>query len=259
MNAHGALSDRIAADGFVILPGLLADDQRRAALRALDEVFDREADIADVRRWRTDAYRVAYMLPAKHRTFLELWDQPELMALAATVLGDDFVLAGLNGMSMNPRGPGQPLHRDHPVTTAGVTLYLNVVCALDEFTVQNGATRVVAGSHRVDTPDALQITSAERAELEAAAKPLTIPAGDAVVFDATIWHAASANTTDAPRRALHLFFCRRWVQPHWDFPGSLPAEWAAELSPRQRAVLGFGNTAARYDHEQRRAFGYGWG
>ena len=238
--------------GFTVLAGLLSPAQVDAAVDALDAVFAAESDVAAERGWRTDAYRVAYMLPAKHDTFTTLWNRPASVDLACCVLGPDAVLAAFNGMSMQPRGTGQSLHRDHPVPTPGVTLFLNVVCALDPFTVANGATRLVPGSHRSITPDSDAVTPEERARMEERAITVELPAGSAVAFDATLWHAASRNTTDGERRALHMFFARPWVQPHWDFPASLPAGTAARLTERERALLGFGNTARRYDAEARR-------
>lgn len=243
---------RVREQGFAVLPELLSATQVEAARRALDEVFAAESDIAADRRWLTDAYRVAYMLPAKHETFTTLWDLPHSVALAQVVLGSDAVLASFNGMAMLPRGEGQSLHRDHPVPTPGVTLFMNVVCALDPFTVANGATRLVPGTHLSSTPGSSTITADEREQMESRTVTVELPPGSAVAFDATLWHAASRNTTDGQRRALHMFFARPWVQPHWDFPASLSDATASALTEEQRRLLGFGNTPARYEAATRR-------
>ncbi len=243
---------RIREHGYAVLPNLLTPAQVEEACRALDEVFTTEADIAAERLWLTDAYRVAYMLPAKHVTFATLWDRPASVELARSVLGSDAVLAGFNGIAMLARGEGQSLHRDHPVPTPGVTLFVNIVCALDPFTRANGATRLVPGSHAWTEPGSTTITDDERTALEERAVTLEIAPGSAVAFDATLWHAAGRNATDGQRRALHMFFARPWVQPHWDFPASLPAQVAATFTDEQRTLLGFGNTARRYDASKRR-------
>jgi hypothetical protein len=243
---------QIREHGFAILPDLLSAAQVDTALRALGEVFDAEADIAIDRRWLTDAYRVAYMLPAKHEAFATLWDQPASVGLARAVLGGDAVLAAFNGMAMLPHGEGQSLHRDHPVPTPGVTLFMNIVCALDPFIPANGATRLVPGTHLSPVPDSAAITPDQRRELEERAVTVELAPGSAVAFDATLWHAAGRNTTDGERRALHMFFARRWVQPHWDFPASLSAETASGMTDDQRSLLGFGNTARRYEAATRR-------
>lgn len=235
--------------GFVQVADVLDSDGVARCSAALETVFAAEDDIADIRQWRTAAYRVAYMLPAKHPQFLDLCRPGPLVDFAATVLGADCVFAGFNGIAMVPGGDGQPLHRDHQHPTPGVALYLHAIVALDRFTVANGATRIVPASHRDHEPD-LDERRAHHVELAP---------GDAVVFDAACVHAGGANTTTEARRALHVLFARRWVQPHWDFPGSLRPTDAAGLDAERRRLLGFGNDPARYDHEARRSFGYGWG
>ena len=228
------------------MPGILDASARAAALAALAAVFDDEASVADDRGWATDAYRVAYALPAKDATFLALCTDPRLLELARSVLGDDCVIAGFNGLAMRPRGTGQPLHRDHPFPTPGTTLYLHAVCALDAFTIANGATRVVPASHTGARADR------DPAELEDLAVPVPVEAGDVVAFDGSLVHAAGANTTNRPRRALHVFFARPWVVPHWDFPATFGAEAASELSEAQRRLLGFGPGPRRFDLDERR-------
>lgn len=240
------ISERIATDGHAIVRQVLDDTDRAATIDALERIFAGEADIAEERRWSTDAYRVSYALPAKDPVFLSLCTRPAVLALARAVLGDDCVIAGFNGQTMQPCGSGQPLHRDHPVPTPGMTMYLHAVCALDPFTVANGATRVVTASHRG--------SRAERdpAELEAMAIPIPLGAGDAVAFDGTLVHAAGANTTTGRRRALHLFFARPWVVPHWDFAATFDADAASALSEEQRRLLGFEAKPRRFDLTARR-------
>lgn len=245
-------SERISRDGYAVVAGVLGPDDVQRSVAALDEVFARESDIAEVREWLTSSYRVAYMLPAKHPTFLDLCRRGPLVTLAEEVLGSDLVFAGFNGMSMVPGGEGQALHRDHLVPTPGVTLYLHAVVALDPFTALNGATRVVPGSHREPGDEALE-------DSEARAESVDLVPGDALVFDATCLHAGSANATDDQRRALHIFFARGWVQPHWDFRASLQPDDAAGLDDDRRGLLGFEQRPARYDHSDRRAYGRGWG
>ncbi|WP_421121129.1 phytanoyl-CoA dioxygenase family protein [Aquihabitans daechungensis] len=238
--------DAIGADGFAVVEQVLAPDQVADAVAALDRIFAAEADIAAERGWLTDAYRVAYALPAKDRLFADLCTHPSLLALAGAVLGDDCVVAGCNGLDVVPGGTAQVLHRDHVDPTPGTTVYLHVVCALDPFTPERGATRLVAGSHR--EPD----VRADAARLEHRTTTATVHPGGVVAFDGTLAHGAGANTTDAHRRALHVFFARPWAQPHWDFPRTFSDAEAALLSDDQRARFGFDQRPRRFDRAQRR-------
>lgn len=236
----------IADAGVVVVPAVLSAAEVSRARRALDAVLDAEADIAVERGWRTDAHVVAYALPAKAPALLDLVLHPGAVALARAVLGDDAVLAGANGLDLPPGSVGQGLHRDHPHPTPGTTLYLHVVIALDDFRPDTGATLVVPESHR--GPLARQAPG----DLGDLARPVAVAAGGAVAFDGALVHAAGANRTDERRRALHLFFARPWVQPHWDVPAMFDGGAAAGLDDEQRRLLGFGPGPRRWDATERR-------
>jgi ectoine hydroxylase-related dioxygenase (phytanoyl-CoA dioxygenase family) len=233
--------EAIDATGFAVVADVLAEAEVARALAALDAVFEQEQSLAATRDWLTDEYRVSYALPVKHPVFLELCAHPGLLAVARAVLGADCVLAAFNGLSMVPGGGGQPLHADHREPAPGTCLYLHLVCALDPFGPANGATRLVPGTHREAVSDEDAVRREDDAEV------VEMAAGSALAFDGSLLQAGSANTTDRPRRALHVFFCRRWVKPHWDFPAMLPADVAAALDEERRELLGFTSRPARFD------------
>ena len=68
----------------------------------------------------------------------------------AHVLGPKFKLSSLNARSAEPLGDGgQPLHVDSGAVPDDSGYWVcNSVWMLDDFTPENGATRVVPGSHR---------------------------------------------------------------------------------------------------------------
>lgn len=239
------LPGAIQADGFAVLDGVLPLTLVDQAVSALEDVFAQERDIAPSRGWSTDAYRVAYLLPAKQALFLDLCTHPGLVGIARSVLGDDCVLSGCNGLAMVEAGLAQTLHRDQPDATPGTTVQLHLVCALDAFTEASGATRFVPGSHL--RPGRWAPDVSERQSLEAETRTVLAEPGGVVAFDAAVLHAAGANRTERPRRALHVFFRRPWVQAHWDVPDALSPETLAGLSADQRSVLGVDQRPARYD------------
>lgn len=243
------LADGVVEEGYAVDGGVLDEELTGAAAAALEEVFADEEAVAEDRGWATAMYRVAYALPVKHRVFLDLCTHPGLVDRARSVLGGDCVIAAFNGLVVPPQGVAQDLHRDHPVPTPGTPLYLQVVCALDPFTAANGATRVVPRSHL--DPGA----RCEATDLEHEAIQLEVPAGGVIAYDGSLVHAAGANHTVGPRRALHVFFARPWVQPHWDFPGSFPADAASALTEEQREILGFTSRPLRFDLDRGRVLG----
>lgn len=232
------MTDSLATRGFAVVPEVLDPADVLAAAAALDEVFDAERGVADERGWATQVHRVAYALPTKHDAFAALVGAEGLTSLARQVLGDDVVLSTFNGLDVVPSSPGQPLHRDHPHLTPGTTLTLHLVVALDPFRPETGATRVIPGSHRGD--------------VEGGASALDLEPGAAVAFDGALVHGAGPNATSERRRALHLFYVRPWVQPHWDLVASMPPDRRARLSDDQLHLLGHGRGPRRFDHAEAR-------
>src|SRR5262249_20602094 len=113
------------------------------ARSALDEVFRQENAIALEREWATEVYRIAYMLIQKHPFFRTVLMNPPLLEFVRALLGQDCILATLNGMTMSQRGKSQPLHLDQEMHIPGAILNLNCLHTLDDFTKANGCTRVV--------------------------------------------------------------------------------------------------------------------
>ncbi len=233
----------IRSQGFTIVEGVLAPDEVVAARGALDSVFAREAALAPRRGWLTGAHRVTYMLPQKHPLFRSFCVRDDLLALMRDVLGDGCVLGSLNGLTMQPGGIAQALHIDQAESVPGTVLTVNAIHVLDDFSAANGCTRLVPRSQqRIWTGDAEQIAAAEAETIA-----LEAPAGSVIAYDGAAWHAGSANRTDRPRRAVHAFFVRQWVRPHWDFPASVSHAVARDLTSEERAVLGFGAGPRRWD------------
>ena len=242
----GALDDHaeaVRSRGYTVVEGVLTTAEVEEARFALDEIFGREERIGPLRGWHNDVYKVAYMLPQKHPLFRSFCQREALLSLMRALLGPRCVMASLNGLTMSPGGQDQRLHIDQEETVPGTILCINALHTLDDFTRESGCTRLVPGSHdRIWTgdADALEAAEAEAVYVEA-------PAGSLIAYSGGLWHAGSRNRTDRDRRAIHAFFAREWMRPHWDFPRSLSSNVVAALTKEQRQLFGFFAAPRRYD------------
>ena len=108
--------------------------------------------------------------------------------------------AGRGGPDAAPRRGRLPLTRPHdPVV-------VNSMWALTDFTADNGATRLIPGSHRWRA-DRRPRRDGERAV------PATMPAGSVLIYLGGLWHSGGANTTDHPRPGLLLEYVVSWLRP----------------------------------------------
>src|SRR5262249_52373321 len=111
----------------------------------------------------------------------------------------------------------------------------NTIWLLDDFTPENGATRMVPGSHRWGTrpQDVVADPMAARPD-----EVLLIGrAGSIAVMNAHMWHGGTANRSRAPRLAMHAFYCRG-DKPQQQYQKQLlRPEVQASLSPALRRLL----------------------
>jgi ectoine hydroxylase-related dioxygenase (phytanoyl-CoA dioxygenase family) len=104
--------------------------------------------------------------------------------------------------------------------------------ALSEFTEENGATRLVPGSHRWPW---------ERQPEPGDFVQAAMPAGSAVVYLGSLLHGAGANRTpDIWRRGLHLSYLVGWLRTEENNVLATPPRIARELPERAQRLLGYG-------------------
>jgi hypothetical protein len=223
---------QLEEQGFLIMPGFLSQAEVERFRTRVEEIFAEEGDQSGSEfKQEPGARRIANAVD-KGEIFEKVIETPEVLACVEVVLGPDFKLSSLNIRSANPHGnSGQPLHVDSgELPDALGNSVCNSVWMLDDFTEQNGALRVVPGSHRwMRLPE-------PGAKVEGEIL-VTGKAGTVVVMNAHMWHGGTDNRTDHPRRAMHVYYTRgdkpqqqyqkRWVRP----------EVQARLSPLGRKLL----------------------
>ncbi|PMW99562.1 phytanoyl-CoA dioxygenase [Pseudomonas sp. FW215-R2] len=120
---------------------------------------------------------------------------PQLLAVVGELIGERFFLSQVEGREPLAGGGHQQLHRDLSTQRPGDTV--NALVYLDDYGPENGATRIVPGSHRPALGEPPFDFTDESRSVQ-----LCGSAGDILIFDADLIHAGSLNTTGARRRTL---------------------------------------------------------
>ena len=230
-----ATRERLDRDGYAPLPGIL-DDGQIAAIRArLAELSAAEGDAAGREVHQEAGTDRLADLVNKDPLFEVCFTDPRVLACVAHVLGGDVKLSSLNSRAALPGRGLQALHAEGGPAGLGPYQVCNSIWLLDDFTADNGATRVVPGSHRltIGVRDAMPDPSAAHPDQVT----LTAPAGTVVVFNSHLWHGGTLNRTDRPRRALHSYFTRRGNGQQLNQRKFLRPETFARLSPAARFIL----------------------
>jgi ectoine hydroxylase-related dioxygenase (phytanoyl-CoA dioxygenase family) len=223
--------------GYVLMRQVM-DSALLCRLRdEVERLFAAEGEAAGAEFKIEQGARRLANLAKKAAVFREIILHPAVMPLVGHVLQQSVKLSSVNARSVNPYGgQPQPLHCDMSALPDERGPWVcNTVWMLDDFTEQNGALRVIPGSHRWNRlpQQALEDPRADHAQQQV----ITGPAGSVIVMNAHLWHGGMANRSDRPRTAVHAFYCRR-DNPQQQYQKQLlDAELQAALSPSLRELL----------------------
>jgi len=126
---------------------------------------------------------------------------------------------------------GSRIHVDCPRWIADYTTNIGVIIALNDFTLENGATYYLAGSHRSSTIP-------EENSFYEGAKRLVCKSGALVIFNARLVHAAGTNLTQFTRHALTINLCRPFMRQRFDFPRLMTQEQIDSLGKDGQRLIG---------------------
>ena len=231
-------------DGVVIIDGLLEPDLLDRFNAELDGVLER---VEDGRALSNPAQQAFHGPHTRHlsgvarhsRIFVEdVLCHPFYERVCDAVLLENCASYRLNVAHVLDRGPGSELqypHRDGDVWAhmprPHPTIQLASVIALSDFSAENGATRVIPGSHRWEPG-----RQPERTELV----PAVMPAGSAVVYVNDTIHCGGPNSTrDRRRRGMHLSFVAGWLRTEENNYLVTPLEVARTFPRRAQQLLGY--------------------
>ena len=228
--------EQLDRDGFLPLPGILSAEQVDALRRRTRALFLQEGEDAGKEVHQEAGTDRLSDLVNKDPMFEVCFTHPRVLAAVAHVLGGDLKLSSLNSRAALPGEGLQALHLDGGLPSApGVYDVCNSIWLLDDFTPENGPTRLVPGTHRAGKGPGDVMADPVAPHPDEVL--LLAPAGTVAVFNSHVWHGGTRNGSDHPRRALHSFFTRRGLPQQLDQRCYLRPETAARLSEAARVIL----------------------
>ncbi len=224
--------------GFVLLKNVITTDEADQ-LRSLSMSLateEREAGRGFM-YFDNRAQRV-WNLVNKGEFFEKAIQHPRIVTAIEYLLGEDCTLSSFTVNIISPGAPDGGLHIDYPLSVMptprpSFAIVANSVWFLDDFTLENGATSCIPGSHLrlaampepgVEYDDEVQIPG---------------PKGSVLIVNGSAWHGSSANHTNWDRVALLGFFCRAFMKPQQDHSKLVSDAILNRATPTLKRLLGF--------------------
>jgi len=245
MGANEDLLHRYREDGFVVLRDVLDAaevDVLRGALQPYLELQQQGRNNFEGERTQR-----VYSLVGRGAVFERTAEHPAVLELLDALLLPGYLLTASQAICIGPGETPQPVHYDdtfYRLPRPRPAISVSTICALDDFTAENGGTEVVPGSHtwsdrQVATVYTTDADVPDDESLVAQLTPLEMTAGSLVVFAGTLLHRGGANRSAARRRAFSHQYCEPWARQQESFMLSIPRERARAMSPRLRELLGY--------------------
>ena len=152
----------------------------------------------------------------------------------------NYRIGSLTGIEIHPKETDQHLHVDdviYPVRVSGMQLQISALWSLDDFTEQNGATRVVPGSHLRREPNGRRDSSVPRPEEKVV--QAVMPKGSVLFYLGSTLHGGGANRTDTPRAGLVNTYGLGWLRQEENQDLNVPPEIADGYAYPIRRLLGY--------------------
>ena len=220
--------------GYLVLPGFVPPPMLAKLRDRVEALWEQEGSEAGSEfRHEPGARRLANLVD-KGAIFAEVVSMPKILECVEHVIGPSYKLSSLNARSTNPNSEeSQPWHADSAAIADERGYWVcNSIWMLDDFTAENGATRMIPRSHTWHRlPEPGNTISRPDEEL------VTGTAGTVVIMNTHMWHGGTANRTGRCRRALHGFYTRSDKPQQQHQKALLRAQTVEALSPVQRKVL----------------------
>ena len=226
---------RIERDGYTIVDDVLSADACAAILAEVDRL-ERALGI-DFARNDFEGRRTkrVYNLLVHGAVFEAIPVHPEVLPVVEGVLDSGCLVSSLSSIAIHPGETAQPIHADDqllPLPKPHVATVCNTMWALTDFTEENGATRIIPGSH---TRDHSPVYGSEPASI-----PAVMRRGSVLVWHGSLWHGGGANRSGEVRVGIAMNYCAGWVRQQENQQLGIPREVARRFAPRLRALVGYG-------------------
>ncbi|MEP6388783.1 MAG: phytanoyl-CoA dioxygenase family protein [Halioglobus sp.] len=184
--------------------------------------------------------RLSALLAISHHS-ADLIAHSLVLAVADAVLKphcDNYRIGSTTAIEIHPGEAEQVLHQDddfYPLRIPDVEFQLGAMWALDDFTLENGATRLVPKSHWTAPDNSHRGGEVQESDITQA----VMPRGSLLLYFGSTWHGGGANSSDKPRTGLINTYALGWLRQEENQYLCVPREIARSYPDSVQRLMGY--------------------
>ena len=179
--------------------------------------------------------------------FRDILEHPLALQVTKEVLGpqtlnDSYLVHSYGANVTRPGSAQQGIHRDRSgnVPLSAGAAQTRFIWCLEDFDEENGATRVVPGSHLDTEPQSWTV--------QYESVPAEAPAGSVLIYTDLLLHGAGANVSaNRERHAVIVGYCPPWWKPMINFPMTTDPAVMQDSSKVLRQIMGYSSVSVGFD------------
>jgi ectoine hydroxylase-related dioxygenase (phytanoyl-CoA dioxygenase family) len=238
----------VAERGWTILPGAIeADLVDKLASDLLRLERELEAVPAGNSFEGANTIRI-YNLLARSEAWWQVPVHPVVLPVVERVLDRGCLVSSLSSINIGPGETAQPIHADDqliPIPKPHPPTVCNTMWALTDFTEENGATRIISGTHLADSsPEYGRAYESEFAAMEK---------GSVLIWHGSLWHGGGANHTTERRIGIAMNYCAGYIRQQENQQLGIAPDLVARMPRRLQELVGYGLYNGLIGHIDKRA------
>lgn len=168
--------------------------------------------------------------------FSEIPIHPALLPVIEGVLDDGCLISSVSSISIGSGETPQPIHADDQLIglkRPHAAIVCNSMWAITDFTDENGATRIVPGSHK-------NSSWPEYGKQKIESIPAEMKRGSILIWNGSLWHGGGANRTGERRVGIAMNYCAGFIRQQENQQLGLPRKLVAGFPERLQRLIGYG-------------------